>query len=142
MMRESRSRPNWSVPSRCAQLGGSVIAAKSLEVGLYGAISSAEKPVIATMTTMTMPNAPIGSRRQKCRMACQNERLSSISSAVTSLMMVRPCSEIDMAVPPSGETDAWIEPRIEHIDDEIAEHEDGDGEHDQRLGQRVVLVRD
>ena len=30
----SRSRPSWSVPSQCAQLGGSVIAAKSLEVGL------------------------------------------------------------------------------------------------------------
>ena len=79
MMRDSRSRPNWSVPSQCAQLGASVIAAKSFAVGLYGAISSADKPVTAMISTSSMPNAPSGSRRQKCSVACQNERWISIS---------------------------------------------------------------
>ena len=64
MMRDSRSRPNWSVPSGCAQLGASIIAPKSFAVGLYGAISSAESPVAAITSTSTRPNVPSSSRRQ------------------------------------------------------------------------------
>src|SRR5215831_17647449 len=33
MMRDNRSRPNWSVPSKCCQLGASIMAPKSLAVG-------------------------------------------------------------------------------------------------------------
>src|SRR5271157_643291 len=137
MMRDSRSRPNWSVPSQCVQLGASVIDAKSFAVGLYGAISSADRPVTAMINTSIAPNAPSGSRRQKCSVACQNERCRSMtSSAMTGTCTV----EMDMARSPSGEPDARIEPRIHQIDDQVAEHEDGDGEHHQGLGQRVILV--
>src|SRR3974377_1400050 len=125
MMRDSRSRPNWSVPSQCAHLGCPVIAAKSCAVGLYGAINSAERPVTAMINTSNAPNAPSGSRRQKCSVACQNDRRSSmISSAMTGACTV----EMDMARSPSGKADARIEPRIHQIDDKIAEHEDCDGE--------------
>src|SRR5580704_18877388 len=140
MMRDSRSRPNWSVPSQCAQLGASVIEAKSFAVGLYGAMSSADKPVTAMISTSSAPNAPNGSRRQKCSVACQNERRSSISSGVMSETIVGACTVVDMTRSPSGEPDARIEPRIHQIDNQIAEHEDGDGEHHQRLRQGIVLV--
>ena len=64
MIRDSRSLPNWSVPSGCAQLGASIIAPKSLAVGLYGAISSAESPEAAITSTNARPNVPSSSRRK------------------------------------------------------------------------------
>src|SRR4029077_2837256 len=138
MMRDSRSRPNWSVPSQWVQLGASVIAAKSFAVGLYGAISSAETPVPASISASTAPNAPRGARRQKCSVACQYERCSSIVSSAGSAIGV--FTVVDMTRSPSGEADARIEPRVHQVDDRVAEQEDGAGEHHQPLGQRVVLV--
>src|SRR5262245_47524191 len=43
---------------------------------------------------------------------------------------------------PSGEADARIEPCIEQVDNQIGEHEDRDGEHDQGLRQGIVLILD
>src|SRR5439155_10229292 len=124
MMRDRRSRPNWSVPSQCTQLGASVIAAKSLDVGLYGAINSAEKPVTAMISTISMPTAPSGSRWQKCSEACQNERPISISSSVMTGGTVRLCTVVDMMWSPSGEPDARIEPPVQQVDNKVRQHED------------------
>src|ERR1700733_6390788 len=140
MMRDNRSRPNWSVPNRCVQLGASVIEAKSFDVGLYSAINSAVKPAKAIISTISMPNAPSGSRRQKCSVVCQIERRICPSSSAMAGTAMSLCDVVDMMQLPSGEADAWIEPRIEQIDDQIGQHEDGDGQHHQRLVQCIVLV--
>src|SRR5690349_1169095 len=91
------------------------------------------------MMTITMPNAPSGSRRQKCSVARQKDRRSWISSS--SGAVIGACTVVvDMMPSPSGEADAWVKPGVEQVDDQIGEHEDRDGEHHQGLGQRVVLV--
>src|SRR5665213_254430 len=140
-MREKMSRPSWSVPSRCVQPGASVIAAKSFEVGLYGAIHSAPSPAAAMIRTITIPNVPTGSRRQNASTVPNGERLICVTSLSVTICGANWNGALtDMALSPSGETDARIEPRIEQIDDKIGQYEDHHDEHHQSLGQGVVMV--
>src|SRR5437764_13455994 len=121
-MRENRSRPSWSVPSQCAQLGASVIAAKSLEVGLYGATHSAKIPARPKINTSTRPIAPTGWRRKK--VAATPQRPCGVrprSSTRTGAVGEVGAMSTVIGPAPSGETDAGIEPGVEQIAAEVAQ---------------------
>ena len=78
--REKMSRPNWSVPSRCTQLGACIMAVKSFSSGSNGAIQSANTPAAMMTSTITRPMVPSGLRRQKssaARAACACVRAAS-----------------------------------------------------------------
>src|SRR5262249_24269599 len=131
-MREYTSRPNWSVPSGCGQLDASVMAAKSFEVGSKGAIQRARTAAEAITRTRIMPKAPSGSRAQNDSMIREGLRLSACSSAATA-RVVSKGAVLDTGSP---EPDARIEPRVEHVDSQVADHEHRDHEHHQGLGKR------
>src|SRR5260221_13094411 len=133
------SRPNWSVPRRCTRLGATIIELKSFSSGSNGAIQSAKPPAMANTTTIARPIPPSGLRRQKLSafssgvLARHGASASATSVAGVGVMAVMRASRI---------ADAWIEPGVKHVDHEVGEHEYGDHQHDQRLGQHVVLVLD
>src|SRR5437762_6068935 len=140
-MRDNRSRPSWSVPSQCAQLGASVIAAKSLEVGLYGATHSAKIPASPKINTSTRPIAPTGWRRKK--VAATPQRPCGVRPrSSTRTGTVAEVGAISMVIgrAPSGETDARIEPGVEQVDDEIAQYRDRSEEHTSELQSPMYLV--
>src|SRR4029077_20497973 len=112
------------------------MALKSFSSGSNGAIQSALRPATMMTSTIARPMAPSGLRRQKLSARRKGVRLrNSISSLSTSGL-----GAMTVTVGPSREADAWIEPGIQHVDHEVGDDEDGDDQHDQGLGQDVVLV--
>src|SRR3990167_10675905 len=97
-------------------------------------------PAANMITTRARPNGPGGWRRQKLSATPASERLRSGSSSTSPATAARLGATIVIAGSLSREADARIEPGVEQVDHEIGDDEDDDDEHDQRLGQHVVLV--
>src|SRR5580698_10068059 len=135
--REKMSRPNWSVPRKCARPGATIIEAKSFSSGSNGAIQSAKPPARANSTTINRPIAPSGLRRAKWSARpssvrdFRNASTSSVAGEVVGVMT---------AIGRSRVSDARIEPGIEHVDHEVGDDEHQDDQHHQRLGHHIVLV--
>src|SRR5437868_5854195 len=86
---------------------------------------------MAAITTIARPKVPSGWRRAKPNAASRQERRISSGASVMAVIALS-----------STEADARIEPRVEDVDQEVRDHEDGDRQHHQRLGKSVILVLD
>src|SRR6267142_6920834 len=128
-MRESRSRPSWSVPSGYARDGGSLSRLKLVLVYGRGARKSA-KIAIKHSSTMTTP--PTTARRlRRSRRTPSRQRLDDrgrISGCVTALAR---------RSPPSLVADAGVEDAIEQVDSEVHDGQEcavgQDDRHDHRI---------
>src|SRR5262249_19456352 len=60
MMRLSTSRPSWSVPSGCTQVGSISRSGTEILLGSNGAMTSANTPVKTSSITSPKPTRPIG----------------------------------------------------------------------------------
>src|SRR5688572_31582009 len=113
--RASTSRPNWSVPSRCARLGPLSRAPKSIATGSAVTNSGATSPTRAVSPTMASP------------------------TSASRLRQSRPSARWRVG---SGEAEAGVEDDIERVDGEVHERDQqGDGQ-DHALEHRVVAVDD
>src|SRR5512145_685522 len=114
-MRESTSRPRWSVPSRCAlpsapaSVGADSRARSDCRTGSCGAIAGAA----SAATTSSRTNAPPPS-------AIQRVRRARVAGAV------------------SARADAWIEEAIDQIDTEVDHDEQDGGEEHRALHDGIV----
>src|SRR5262245_41100881 len=112
---------------------------KLLAVGSKRVISSAKIAIITITSTTRPPPAPSGFWAQKRHSSCQRDGRGGATSSASA-----PLGCEIVAIPGSSPAvaDARVEPRIDHIDEEIGESEDGDHQHHQRLRHGVVLVGD
>src|SRR5687768_7318937 len=152
MMRESRSRPNESVPRRCTPPGGS--SAGPNAVGSNGAMRSASSAVRSITMMSAAPTAPSGRWRTNVPTARDHrfERGSSTyrrSAAVAVTSALRDTfargSAPAAAVASRSRSrvpDPGIEDDVEHVHQEVHDHEDRGHEHDERLHERVVALLD
>src|SRR6266851_4240281 len=108
-MRASRSCPRSSVPKGCANVGGLRRAEKSMSLMATPQKNGANK--IAVTITIRMPALNTAMRwRRKRRQASshgENRRAGRSTTAAN-----------------SAECDAGIEPSIEHVRDEIEQHDE------------------
>src|SRR5581483_4007520 len=94
---------------------------------------------MATMTmTTTAPAAPNGFCTTNCRSRLQRETRGGACSAAAAPDWDR----IAMRASSGVVADAWIDPGVEDVHEQVRQGEDGDHQHDQRLGHVVVLVGD
>src|SRR5580765_1447094 len=115
--RASTSRPNWSVPSRCARLGPLSSAPKSIATGSAVTKTGATSPTSAVRPTMASPTSA-----SRLRVSRPSARLRSGRR--------------------SGESESGVEDDIERVDGQVHQgDEQGDGE-DHALEHRVVAVDD
>src|ERR687891_2825416 len=97
---------------------------------------SASAAASAMRSTIAAPMAPIGLRRRKSRVAAVHARRRDASTG-PSRSTVYGVTAIASPVPDPG-----IEPGIEHVDDEVGDHEYRCDDEDERLHERVVVVSD
>src|SRR5260221_3182602 len=109
---------------------------KSFSSGSNGAIQSAKPPATAITTTIARPTTPSGLRRQKVS-ALANGVLARDSASASAAAEGVGVTAVMRA---SRIADSRIEPSIQHVHPEVGEHEHDDPQHDQGLGQHVVLV--
>src|SRR5947208_17073980 len=120
MSRESMSRPRPSVPSQWAALGGMRRSSISISVGLGIGSRSA-----TAAATTTRPIQLTASQKSKPRLGRRRTWLSAIAPISMSTSLV-------------GMTDPGIEHGVEHVDEEIDDHEPGGHEQDDALQDHEV----
>src|SRR5215475_1394962 len=133
MSRLSTSRPNSSLPSGWAALGGASERSGFGSSGSYGAMSGA---TTATTTKRARIPPPIRMRRFRRR------RPPDLVSPILDLLLPRLACAVLCSVAISGPTvpDARVEIRIEQVDEQVDQHEcQRDDQHD-TLHHRVVAA--
>src|SRR5512145_2300636 len=126
-MRDSTSRPRWSVPSRWAlpsaasSVGAFRRARSDWRVGSWGAIQGAA----AATTISASTNRPPAMTSRRVRRAPAPPRASAAGAAGT-----------------SAGPDAGIEEAIDHVDQEVEDDEEHGGEEHHGLHDRVVAAVD
>src|SRR5262245_14084317 len=156
MMRLSRSRPSWSVPSGYSQLGRSNVWVWSLAVGLRGASTSAKIATASSTATMATPTSAAVLRRSR-RIACTNGdsarsprpgatiptgRSASLMEPplIVRCFTVSPSFTLDMVS--SRVSNAWIQERIAQVDQQIDHNERERGDEREALHLLVVTGDD
>src|SRR5215470_7451009 len=128
-MRESRSRPSWSVPSGYARDGASLSRPKLVLVYGKGARKSAKIAIRHKSTTTTPPAT--ARRLRRSRRAPSRQRLDDRGRA--SGLVTVPARRS----PSSLVADAGVEDAIEEIDDEVHDGQENavgqDDGHDHRV---------
>src|SRR5215475_5650779 len=105
------SRPSWSVPSQCSALGGARRASMSMSVGL-GMGSAPAKMAPSPITTIQAMATRNSAPNRRC---LRTGETSAVSPSISSTAMANP----------------RIEHGVEHVDDEVHDHEAGrDEQHD------------
>src|SRR5439155_17655228 len=132
-MRESRSRPSWSVPSGYACDGASLSRPKLVLVYGRGARKSAE---IATRHSSTTTTPPATARRlRRSRRTPSRQRLDDRGRASGWVTALAPRS------PPSLVADAGVKDAIEQVDDKLHHGQEPAARRDARHAHRIVPPR-
>src|SRR5262245_44149895 len=130
-MRESRSRPTWSVPSGYSRDGGSFSREKFVLVYGRGARTSARSAMRQRAMT-TMP--PTTARRlRRSRRKAPRQRLDEAGCATAARAGIRTASAGTLLVP-----DAGVESAIDQVDDQVHSREKRAVHEDNRHDHRIV----
>src|SRR5438445_1694616 len=130
------SRPNSSVPMRCAELGASRSMRKSWCTGSYGLTCPAKTASRAKSTRRPAPNIPVPERRKRRRAAahCDGAARPRPSRGDRIVVALAPATS---AVP-----DARIEHRVHEVDDEADHRHEERDDDDRPLHDRVIARGD
>src|SRR5215469_11390227 len=89
--------------------------------------------------TSAMPKVPSGWRRIKLRTRPEVER--RLPGRSSRMMETAFGSGAAIVMTRSRVADTRVEPSVDQIDEGVGKNKHGDNQHDQRLGQGVILVR-
>src|SRR5437870_10985101 len=134
--RLNTSRPNSSVPMRCAGLGASRSMRKSWWIGSYGLTCPAKIARRMKSTRRPAPNSPVPERRKRRRAAAHCD------GAVRPRPSTGDRIAVALAPATSAVPDARIEHRVHEIDDEADERDEERDDDDRPLHDRVIARRD
>src|SRR5579864_7887559 len=124
MTRLSTSRPNSSVPIRCAALGGCRSTRKSWRVGLYGATLKANRAARTTTSSTMAPARPARDRTKRLRAFAHGVAIRRgwpAADAPSGWAGRLSGSDVDETAT-SGVADPRIQRRVRHIDHEVDQH--------------------
>src|SRR6185312_190982 len=136
--RATRSRPMASVPKGWASEGGRRTARRSIAVGPRGWSSGAQIAARITSASSTTPatNGALRGNRRRI-VGCAASRAMSAVSVVTCQTLGGPARRWR-----DGswlfQADAWIDPGIEQVDQQVDDDEGGGGDDGDALDQRIV----
>src|ERR1700733_10593843 len=121
-MRDSRSRPNWSVPSRWPEVPGAAIGCSaSMAVGDWVARTGARSTARITMPSMTRPTISVSRRRVTLRRrpaALVAARISSSDGLAAHAVLTRyPRSCADRL------SDAGVEGGLDDVGQQVDDHD-------------------
>src|SRR5438105_896277 len=141
MTRLRTSRPNSSVPIRCARLGGCRSTRKSCLVGLYGLIWPAKNAEAITRIKTSAPATPVRERRKRRRAAPQGvvERRTDAALAARPGWAGRLSGSDETAT--SGVANARIERGVQHVYQQIDRDDENSDDQHRPLNDRVVARR-
>src|SRR5262245_20683276 len=142
-MRASKSRPTWSVPSRCSAVpcsihaGGDSRCRMSTVSGSYGAINGAK--IAVAMMSRSTPAAPTPQRsRARRRHVAWRTVAGAPPAATTSVSSIR----VGVLLAAAGGPDPRIDEPDDQIDHEVHPDDQECQEHHGALDHREVLVAD
>src|SRR5579859_2791022 len=137
MTREKMSRPNSSVPKRCAHDGGRSWSAKDWSIGLYGEMNLAKRLAPTTTATMTRPMIRFGLRTIRRHDSAAARRRGSGARSAEGLAGAAPASGA-RSVRASPIANSRIEIRVQHVDREVGQHEDCGRDDDDAPNDRII----
>src|SRR5690625_5023622 len=97
--RLSVSRPSWSVPSQCSDDGPVRRLSTSMDSGLYGAMTGANRAAATMMKINRKPSSPVGSRSE--RMNAEFRKPVRLEAGAA--MSARPYARVHQAVRKVGQ---------------------------------------